>query len=158
MENDPTAVLETANRPDRTSEPPMAPDARETPPEARAAVRPPPLPSGAPAVEVPKAPEVPSSVSNAPASLGVDTWTTRFRVWRDGAVYGIALVILYKLRIAEKLDIGTGVAVMLVAGVRPAMIAELLAAKVNSTAVRTGAPAVLAGVSLDSWLRVLRGH
>jgi len=111
----------TGNSPDATGNSPDASgmrDRAQTPAEAL------PAPPGAPGA--------PASVP--PPGEPRDVWRDRFRVARDGAVYLAIALIAYKLRMADKLDIGTSVFLLLVAGVRAQNVGEFLAARAGLVA------------------------
>lgn len=57
-----------------------------------------------------------------------DIWGSRFKTFRDGLVYALVAWIAYKLRMVDKLDPGTGVLLLLVAGIRPNHIVDAVIA------------------------------
>jgi len=81
-----------------------------------------------PAAGVPGAPRSPGSPASVPPpGTPHDVWRDRFRVARDGAIYIAVVVAMYRLRMADKLDWGTTVAMLLVAGIRAQNIGDFIA-------------------------------
>lgn len=137
--------------------------------QAGASVETPPGPSAGapdaptrPAIPPPADPDsasdgLPSRIAPAstPAPSGaVPEAVNRVRVVRDGFVYLAAIAAITYLRHSDNLDVGTGLLIALVAGVRPQMVAEILASRIAPR----GAPLLVAGISLESALRILRAH
>lgn len=67
-----------------------------------------------------------------------DTWKERLRTIRDGAVYLAVAWICFRLKLAEKLDPGTAVFFLLLAGIRFKDVTEFMA-------IRAGIPRGVAG-------------
>jgi len=55
-----------------------------------------------------------------------DPWRDRLRVVWDRGVYLAVIFAVYKLRMADKLDYGTGIGLLLLAGIRVENLAEFL--------------------------------
>lgn len=114
----------------RNSIPPTAPD--ETTPEAPERMDAPGTPADGPGggvtpAEVPAAPRAPGSAPTVPPpDAPRDPWRDRLRVVWDRAVYLAVIVVVYRLRMADKLDPYTGAGLLLLAGVRLENLAEFV--------------------------------
>ena len=110
----------------------------------------------------PKAPGTPSTIP--PDGQPRDVWRDRIRVIRDGAVYLLIAFAAYKLRMADKLDIGTSVFLLLLAGIRAQNVADFLAARAGIGGAGGGARGAVffallhaRGVDSDVWRSFFRG-
>lgn len=118
---------------ERTSKPTeAAPDAVEIERE--------PVSDRPPADTPAEAPEpVVSMVPGEPTTMPRDLWRDRLRVLGDRAIYITVLVVMYRLRMADKLDPGVTIALLLVAGIRLENVAAFLARKAGASGGVAGA-------------------
>lgn len=119
------------------------------------ATRPMPEPSPTERPPMPDLPEPARSPSGAPVD-GRDVWRDRLRVVMDRVLYLAGLVVLYRLSLAGKLDVGTTAAVMLVVGVRPHNLFEAATAARSAGGARAAAALLFAPLATaarsGSWL------
>ena len=76
------------------------------------------------ALTAPRAPGSP--VTEPPPGEHRDPWRDRLRVVWDRMVYLAVIFAVYKLRMVDKLDHGTGIGLLLLAGIRVENLAEFL--------------------------------
>ncbi len=152
-----------------TTQPPPLPrrDATNPPPEPRDAPENRPETSGAPS-GAPEALTVTDTVPEAPRAPGLsipagplDLWRDRLRVVFDRAIYLLVAWIAYRLRMADKLDYGTGAFLLLLAGVRAQNLADFLVTRAatnpaSRAAVVLGALGIH-GTAAESFRGLFRG-
>lgn len=130
--------------------PDLAPPPRATRPMPE--VHPPP-PT---ATERPPTPDLPERTPSGAPVDGRDPWRDRLRVVMDRVLYLAGLVVLYRLSLAGKLDVGTTAAVMLVVGVRPHNLFEAATAARSAGGARAAAALLFAPLATaarsGSWL------
>lgn len=78
------------------------------------------------ALTAPRAPGSPVTEPPPGEPLPRDPWRDRLRVVWDRGVYLAVIFAVYKLRMADKLDYGTGIGLLLLAGIRVENLAEFL--------------------------------
>ncbi len=94
----------------------------------------------------------PGGVPSHPVAA-IDLWRDRARTVLDRFIYFAALVAIVYLRLHDKLDVGTGGLVLLVCGVRPHNVGDVLAARAGGlgNTARAGAVVGAVGVGALSW-------
>ena len=108
------------------------------------------------------APERPEDSSSEPPPMPRDLWRDRLRVLGDRTIYVAVLFVMYRLRMADKLDPGVTIALLLVAGIRLENGAAFLAKKAGSSGGAVGAVLTMfhvrgVGIPRDAWQSFFRG-
>ena len=94
----------------------------------------------------------PGGVPSHPVAA-IDLWRDRARTVLDRVIYLAALAAIVYLRMHDKLDWGTGGLILLVCGVRPHNVGDVLAARAGGlgNTARAGAFVGAVGVGALSW-------
>lgn len=100
--------------------------------------------AGVPSERPPRVTTPPGGVPSQPVAA-IDLWRDRARTVLDRFIYFGALLALVYLRRHDQLDVGTVAAILLVCGVRPHNVGDVLAARVSGGHV-TRASAVVGAV------------
>ena len=131
----------------RPSPAPEAPWSESAPPPRVSAVASIEPPSERP----PRVTTPPGGVSSLPVAA-IDLWRDRARTVLDRFIYFGALVAIVYLRRHDQLDVGTGGLILLVCGVRPHNVGDVLAARVGGATVpRASAVVGAVGAGALSW-------
>lgn len=132
----------------RPSPAPDAPWSEPAPPRTSAVAS---IEPAIPSERPPRVTTPPGGVSSLPVAA-IDLWRDRARTVLDRFIYFGALVAIVYLRRHDQLDVGTGGLILLVCGVRPHNVGDVLAARVGGGAVpRASAVVGAVGAGALSW-------